>query len=342
MATSRRQVLAGAALGAGALSLPAFGPAAADVRWPRHSGRLARKIIAEVDRLPGRKGLKIFAPGDHHQRDFVVAIRPRVALFCASAFKGFVLAEYLRQVEAGEATLDEELELDESVWSPSAPVFNPPELSGKVTALTALQAMISRSDNTATDMILKRIGADRVREFIASIGLRNTWIPTSTRQFIGFALGFPQWETITWDETIDLLENDPYPPRPIINDTITMAASPHDFVSFYSRALQGEFFQQPETLRTFRSILALADAISLAFPLGVNAFIKGGSIDLAGDHALSIAGGMYVPDRWVYFALIVNWTDAEAGSTGEVVPLLAETTMNVFTWIRDRLGNCHF
>ena len=77
----------------------------------------------------------------------------------------------------------------------------------------------------------------------------------------GFISGFPLWEVITWDELVEVLENDPFPTNPILNDTITMAVSPHDFVSFYSRALQGEFFAQPETLRTFRAVLALADAI---------------------------------------------------------------------------------
>jgi len=341
MPQSRRDLLVSGLLGAGAVAaLPTLRPALAHARGPRHRWRLARGIVTEFGHLPGRKGLKIFAPPSDRARAFRVVIRPHTALFCASAFKGFVLAEYLRQVEAGEATLDEQLDLDESVWSPGAPVLNPPELEGKVTALTTLEAMISHSDNTATDMALKRAGADRVREFIASIGLHNTRIPTSTRQFFGYVTGFPQWETVTWDELVELLENDPFPSNPILNDTITMAVSPHDFVSFYSRALQGEFFAHPETLVTFRSVLALADAIPFAFPLGVNGFVKGGSIDFAGEHALSLAGGMYVPDRWVYFSMIINWTDAEAGPVAEVLPRFATTAMTIFTWLRDELGNC--
>ena len=340
MPQSRRDMLVSSLLGAGAMTLSASSPALADAHDREQHWELAHRIVAEFRRLPGRKGLRILTPASDDAREFEVAIRPQNALFVASSFKGFVLAEYLRQVEAGEATLDEQLDLDESVWSPGAPVFNPPELAGKVTALTALQAMISRSDNTATDMALKRIGADRVREFIASIGLQNARIPTSTRQFFGYVAGSPQWETITWDELVEVLENDPFPTNPIINDTITMAVSPHDFVSFYSRALQGEFFAQPETLGTFRSVLALADAIPLGFPLGVNAFVKGGSIDFSGEHALSLAGGMYVPDRWVYFSLIINWTDAEAGPVAEVQPTFLTTAMTIFTWLRDELGNC--
>jgi beta-lactamase class A len=195
---------------------------------------------------------------------------------------------------------------DEAVWSPSAPVFNPPHLAGKVTARTVLEAMISHSDNTATDMALKHVGAERVRDFIASIGLHNTRIPTSTRQFFGYILGYPGWRTITWSKIVELLEHDPYPLKPLINNEITMVSSPHDFVSFYSRALQGRFFRYRETLETFRAILSLADAIALTVPLGANAFMKGGSIDFESHFALCLAGGMWIPKRWVYFAMIVN------------------------------------
>jgi beta-lactamase class A len=49
--------------------------------------------------------------------------------------------------------------------SPDSPTFNPPHLSGKISEWTALEAMIIHSDNTGTDMILKHVGADRVRDF---------------------------------------------------------------------------------------------------------------------------------------------------------------------------------
>jgi beta-lactamase class A len=42
-------------------------------------------------------------------------------------------------------------------------------------------------------------------------------------------------------------------------------------------------------------------------PLGVSAFVKGGSIDIPGFHCVSVAGGMFFDGRWVYFAFIINW-----------------------------------
>ena len=91
------------------------------------------------------------------------------------------------------------------------------------------------------------------------------------------------------------------------------------------------------TLDAFREILALGDAVLRSMPLGANGFGKGGSIDFGEDHVLNFAGGFYVPDRWVYFALFLNWTDAEGGATGEVTDAYLTAARTIFTLIRDRL-----
>ena len=67
----------------------------------------------------------------------------------------------------------------------------------------------------------------------------------------------------------------------------------------------------------------LADVIPLIMPLGINGFAKGGSMDSFAEHVLSVAGGAFLAQRWVYFAMIVNWDDAEGGPVGEVVPSFA-------------------
>ena len=97
---------------------------------------------------------------------------------------------------------ERQLALDASVWSPDSATFNPPNLSGTVSERTALEAMILHSDNTGTDMILKLVGPDNVRALIASAGLTNTLIPDSTRSFVGYLLGAPDYLTFTWDQYV--------------------------------------------------------------------------------------------------------------------------------------------
>jgi len=303
---------------------------------------VAERILKLFETLPGKRSLLIVSPAIHG-RDFRVLLNVDSQLFCGSAFKVFVLAEFLRMADAGEAELTELVAVDSTVWSLSSPVLTslPGTVSGQINARTALDAMISRSDNTATDIALKRVGAERVRRFIESIGLPNARIPDSTRQFFGYIFGSPQWQTITWEELLALSESDPYEPRPLLNDVQTMSVSPRDFVSFYSRALQGAFFTNPGTTTVFRAILSQSEAIPRAMPLGVNAFVKGGSIDFNGEHALSLAGGAFLPARrWAYFGMTINWTDAEGGPVAEEGPRFAAVVNEIFTALNDRLGTC--
>ena len=333
MTQSRRQFLSGAVTAAAIASASADATAA-----PAGDGELEKKVVAEFSRLPGKNALKFWAPAADGRAEWSATLNPETPLFCGSSFKVFVLTEYLRQREGepGEIKkrLAEELVLDESVFSPSSPVFNPPNLSGKVTALTVLEAMIVHSDNTATDMALKHAGADKVRQFVSSIGLRDARIPTSTRQFFGYIVGDPEWRTLTWPKIARNLadEKSPYQTRPIINDVETMVCSPRDFVSFYARALHGEFFKNKETTDIFRAILSRSDSVAGSMPLGVSGFAKGGSIEFANDRVMCIAGGMWAARRWVYFALITNAEDKE------LTPKYIQAARTIFAMVNEGLG----
>jgi beta-lactamase class A len=357
-AVSRRLALrAGGAGVAAALGAAGFAPRAgaqaatpvAAQEQPGNQDGLSQEVVEAFKTLPGQQGLKLWAPADAGRPAWSAELDPGEPLFIASVFKGFVLAETLRLEEESldpqgdaplaaqlNARLAQQLPLDEGVFSLSAPVLNPPHLTGQVTLRTALEAMIAHSDNTATDIALRHVGPARVRAFIDGIGLRQSRIPESTRQFFGYIIGLPDWRATTWAH---MQADDPaLTPRSILNDTITMASTSDELVSFYSRALQGEFFRYAETLAVFRAILGLADSVAISMPLGVSGFGKGGSIDFEGSHVLTFAGGVYVPDRWVSFALLLNWTDAEAGPTSEVMGAYITAARTIFTLIRDRLG----
>lgn len=308
---------------------------------------LSVEILQAFRDVPGTLGLKLWAPEDAGRPAWSVEHNANEKLFIASAFKGFVLAEALRQVEEGvdsssstppeaqiAAGLQHLLPLNESVFSLDSSVFNPPHLSGEVSLRTALEAMITHSDNTGADIVLKHVGADRVQAFVDNIGLTKTQIPRSTRAFIGYIMGLPDWQHTTWEQ----LQAGQFPnPRPIMNDTISMASSAADLVSFYSRTLTGELFQRASTLATYRAILAASDAVPQAIPLGIDGFGKGGQIAADGHYAISFAGGMYIPERWAYFALLLNWTDAD-GAAAEIQGAYIAAVRRSFTLVRDRLS----
>jgi beta-lactamase class A len=268
-------------------------------------------ILALFKSLPGEVAVKIHAPAVNGKPEYVVESNSSKQLFVGSAFKSFVLCEALRQAEPDvvKAITSQQLDLDASVWSLDSASFNPPNLIGKVSERTALEAMICHSDNTATDMCLKHVGPDKVRALVASMGLKSAMIPESTRSFFGYLLGAKDYRSFTWEQ-LGAAANSPIINKPM-NTVASMACSADDFVSYYSRALRGEFFQSKATLNQFLEILAMGDAIWLMpLPLGVSGFVKGGSIDVPGFHALCVPGGMLFDDRWVYFCLTINWTAA--------------------------------
>jgi len=293
MAESRRAFLKNAAALGGVATLPAM-PA------------IAKSIAADaiVDRfadLPGDKGFKILAPAAKGRKSFVAELGANRMLFAASAIKTFVLCETLRQADSA-AVVDvleqRELALDASVWSFGSPTFNPPDLTGTVSERTTMEAMITRSDNTATDMLFKLAGADNVRAFIASAGLSNTLVPDSTRAFTAYLFGESDYDDITWEKLQEVIKRPQA--HPFLNSVQTLASSAGDLVSYYSRALQGAFFTHRETLNEFRRVLTLCDFIELVpLPPGTSAYAKSGNADTSGFHARSIAGGLYFGDQWV-------------------------------------------
>jgi beta-lactamase class A len=198
--------------------------------------------------------------------------------------------------------------------------------------------MIMHSDNTATDMCLKQVGTDKVRAFIASAGLKHTLIPDSTRVYIGYLLNAPNYKTFSWADLMKAYDNDVQLVNSPLNDKEALAASADDFISYYPRALQGEFFQHKETLTEFRRILSIGEDISaIPMPLGVSGFAKGGNVDVPGFHAASTAGAMAFGNRWVYFCFTCNWKSPGIHDPA-TAPVLAATIAQTLNKIKVALS----
>jgi beta-lactamase class A len=302
--------------------------------------RLRSEVFDFFATVPGATSLKIWSPANENGRELLIESNASERLFIGSAVKAFVLCERLRQLDSPDVVQkisEHQLKLDASVWMLDSTTFNPPNLSGLVTERTAMEAMIMHSDNTATDMELAQAGRQNVQTFLQSAGLTNSSVPDSTRVFFGYLLGAPDYKTFTWQQTISSPEDAPIVNAPL-NDVETLASSSDDIVSFYSRSLQGNFFQHAQTLAEFKRILTLADAISsLPFPAGVSAFAKGGSIDLRGYHALCLPGAMFFSGRWVYFSAIINWNAPELTDPTTVSAFVA-AVRNILQLTKDLLS----
>lgn len=91
-------------------------------------------------------------------------------LAIASTFKFYVLAELVRQIEAGQARWDERYPIQDEYRSmPSGDLAYAPT-GTQVTLQAYATAMIGRSDNTATDHLIARLGRLNVEAAFARAG----------------------------------------------------------------------------------------------------------------------------------------------------------------------------
>ncbi|HSH99100.1 MAG TPA: serine hydrolase [Reyranella sp.] len=270
------------------------------------------RVQAAIERFAALPAASCLVVADHPTKPWQASHQPAARRFIGSAVKTFILAQYLRDVEAGRLAEDTQMAIDDSVRSLSSPVFL--KLTGTTPAVSVLEAMIAHSDNTATDVAMAAVGADRVRVLIAEAGLKQTQIPDSTRRLFSWLAGAPEGVDVGWAGMQKLAEAAPgATTRPALNDRQTMASTAEDMVVWYRKALAGAFFQKPGTLVEFRRIQAMADALVHVVPPDTAAYGKGGSIDWQGFHCFCLPGQMIVGKVPVTFCFTINWTGPADG-----------------------------
>jgi beta-lactamase class A len=291
-----------AALAVATLANPAIG-SRAEAREP---SRAVTDAIAGFAKLPGASCLVIAEMKDPWKADY----EPGARRFVGSALKTFILARYLRDVEEGKRTLAEQLAVNDTARTLNSPVFL--NLNGTTTATGVLEAMITHSDNTATDIAMAAVGADRVRALIAEAGLKNTKIADSMRKMFCYLAGLDAGQDAGWPRVKDLVEH-PTHPRPALNDVMTMASTADDMVSWYRQSLRSAYFKTRAMIDEFARIQGMATALTQVVPPHIVAYGKGGSIDWQDFHCLSLPGDMVVGATHVTFCFTINWTGPDSG-----------------------------
>ena len=292
-----------AALVVGVLAAPAMASAQDN---GRHKVGEAMARFATI--TPNAGGLvSVQQGGDQWE----VAHAAETPLFVGSAIKTFILAQALREVEAGALSEEAQQPIDDNVRSLISPVFA--NLTGQTQLRSALEAMIAHSDNTGTDVALAACGVDKVRALVAQAGLANTRVCSSTRKLFSYLAGAPLGADIGWQGMQGIMKDVmPGPPRSPMNGEETMASSPRDLVRWYQTSLAGAYFAKPETLVEFKRILAMGDAISQVAPPDVAAYAKGGSIDWNGFHCFAFAGQVVFGQARANLCFAVNWQGDDA------------------------------
>lgn len=120
----------------------------------------------------------------------------------ASVFKVPVMVTVMRQVDAGLLRLDERLTLREDDKSPGGTLIHCHE-GLQPTVCDLLYLMITLSDNTATDMLWRRVGLDRVNHTMRDLGLASIDCTMPNREFFLLEAGLGEdWAGLSGAETV--------------------------------------------------------------------------------------------------------------------------------------------
>lgn len=113
------------------------------------------------------------------QSGVVVSLRGDEQWYLASGIKVPVAIAVLRMVERGELSLDTELYLRETDYVDGAGPTNWQDADSTLTVAYLLKQMLTVSDNTASDILIRTVGIDKVNELTAELVPSGLGIVTS-------------------------------------------------------------------------------------------------------------------------------------------------------------------
>ncbi|MEW5747786.1 MAG: serine hydrolase [Candidatus Thermoplasmatota archaeon] len=159
-------------------------------------GQLRAEILKVAKEAKGQLGLYV----KHVETGRELAIEADKIFPLASVFKLGVMVETFRQVAEGSISLDERIELEPKHYCIGEGVLQylSPGLKPTVSDLLAL--MIISTDNTASEMLWKRIGLQRVNMMMREIGLAKTSIYIPYRESFLMSMGYGPFKALTIPE----------------------------------------------------------------------------------------------------------------------------------------------
>src|SRR5215813_5058403 len=184
------------------LSLAAYGQ---DSHSPRTSAQLRRlqsRLQELADAFPGVIGVaaRDITTGEE------ISINGDRLFPMASVYKIPIMVEVFRQIEAKKFSLDDRIELGDEQRTLGSGVLTLLTNGLKPTIKDLITLMIVLSDNEATDILLKKVGAENVTAAMRSMGLNNIRVDRTTFELIRDFLAFMDENARgkTYKEIIDM------------------------------------------------------------------------------------------------------------------------------------------
>ncbi len=174
---------------------------------PQRAERLRKQIEGVISRIEGEVGVAI----KHIETGEGFAIKGDDYFPMASVFKVPVLVEVMAQIKEGRFTLEDEISIqktDQHMGSGYLSDLDAPGITLSVRNLINLMMMIS--DNSATDMLLTKVGAENVTHRLKSYGLERITVDRTCQHLIMDAIGmdYEKYKNLSLDETIKAYEKE--------------------------------------------------------------------------------------------------------------------------------------
>src|SRR3990170_368078 len=168
-------------------AIDARGKAAGAHRPAARAGDLRARLQRLARQLDGVIGIGVKATWDGAE----IYVEPDRPFPTASVFNIPVLIELLLQAEEGRLSLDERVTVTEALKSPGSGVLKELSSSPGLSLSDLAMLMIIISDNTATDILVQRVGTAAINRRLASWGFAVTRVPMDCRRLLFEMAGRP-------------------------------------------------------------------------------------------------------------------------------------------------------
>jgi beta-lactamase class A len=158
---------------------------------------------SDIEALLGPLGIEIGLSAVHLSTGRGVAIRPERLFPTASVFKIPVMVEVFAQAEAGCFALGDRMAMPEELRTMGSGVMQKLEAGLAPTIRDLVMLMIIISDNTATEMLLRLLGPDRVTATMRKLGLHDIHVVLNLAELFVHAYGLP---TDPWPSYAEMRE----------------------------------------------------------------------------------------------------------------------------------------
>ncbi len=256
----------------------------------------------------------------------------------ASVFKIPVLVEVLAQVNEGKFSLDDEVSIEKKDQHLGSGILSDLVAPGiKLSIRNLVQLMMMVSDNSATDILLEKVGVENVNRRLASFGIKGMTVNRSCQELIMDFLGqdYKRYKDLPLDALTAELEKAPERSREAHHKAVVEfsqdkrdQSTPQALLTLLEKIFRQEILDPADcdlVLKIMRECQTGESRIKGELPPGTTVAHKTGTI--AG--TVNDCGIIYLPDEQGHVILVVL-SKNYIGKTSEMESVIAKIARLVY------------